>query len=218
MEDRPVDAGAREAGAVGTALARTLTRRLLDHGDYVEVSIVELLIIAVALGADAFSVAVGVGTSLGDWGSRIRLSLAFGIGQVLMPAVGWTAGAAILPYVTAYDHWVAFGVLTAISAKMMWESFRDGSESDRPRVNPTRSWMLPALALAVSIDALAVGFTMGNLDSRRIIYAIIIGVTASIMTLLGVLVARRATHHWGTWAERAGAVLLLGVAIKMLAV
>jgi len=83
------------------------------------VSIGELLIIAVALGADAFSVAVGVGACLGDWGSRVRLSLAFGAGQFLMPAVGWTAGASILPYVTAYDHWVAFGVLTAISAKMM---------------------------------------------------------------------------------------------------
>ncbi len=180
--------------------------------------ILQIFIIAVALGADAFSVAVGVGMCLRDWGSRIRLSLAFGIGQFIMPVLGWTTGEVILPYVAAYDHWVAFGVLTAISVKMVWESFQDGAELDRARNDPTRSWMLVGLGLAVSIDALAVGFTMGNLDGRRFVYAGIIGLTAALMTLGGTILARRATRCWGAWAERGGALLLFGVALKMLAV
>ena len=180
--------------------------------------ILQVFIIAVALGADAFSVAVGLGTCFHDWGSRTRLSLAFGAGQFLMPILGWTTGAVVLPYVAAYDHWVAFGVLAAISAKMMWESFRGNPELDHTSKNPSRSWVLVGLALAVSIDALAVGFTMGNLDGRRIIYAGIIGLTAAIMTLGGTILAHRATRCWRTWAERGGALLLFGVALKMLAV
>jgi len=163
-------------------------------------------------------VAVGLGTCLRNWGPRTRLSLAFGAGQFIMPLVGWSAGALILPYVAAYDHWVAFGVLTAISARMMWESFHAEPALDQGTNDPTLSWVLAGLAVAVSIDALAVGFTMSAWDGRQIIYASIIGVTAAIMTLGGTIVGCTATRRWGVWAERAGALLLFGVALKMLAI
>jgi len=181
-------------------------------------SIIELLLIAIALGADAFSVSVGVGARWHDWGSRLRLSFAFGLGQFVMPILGWTGGALILPYVAAYDHWVAFGVLVAISGKMLWESFRRDSDEAAEVINPTRGWLLPALALAVSIDALAVGFSMSRFGGALYLYALVIGVVASLMTLAGMILAYRGARHLGAWAGRLGALVLLGVAIKLLAV
>ncbi len=180
-------------------------------------TLLELLLIAVALGADAFSVSVGVGAVRQGWEARLRMASAFGLFQFVMPAIGWSAGAVVLAYVAAYDHWVAFGVVTAISLKMLYESFRLGREEKRAAgSDPTRGIMLLGLAVATSIDALAVGFTMGNLDSRRWLYAAIIGLTAAGMTLAGMLVGHHGSKHLGEWAERAGAVLLLGVAVKML--
>ena len=84
----------------------------------------------------------------------------------------------------------------------------------------TQNWapvaLLLGLAVATSIDALAVGFTMGNLDARRWAYAGTIGITAALMTLLGMLIGHHGSRHLGEWAERAGALLMLAVAVKML--
>lgn len=179
-------------------------------------TIIELLLIAIALGADAFSVAVGVGSTRTDWGARGRLCASFGLFQFAMPVIGWNVGQVALQYVQAYDHWVAFGVLTAISLKMLWESFRPEREEEPQRSDPTRGMLLLGLAVATSIDALAVGFTMGNLDFRRWAYAAIIGVVAALMTLAGMLVGHHGSRHLGAWAERAGALLMLAVAVKML--
>ncbi len=176
----------------------------------------ELLLIAVALGADAFSVAVGVGAWRTDWAARGRLAAAFGVFQFAMPVVGWNVGRVALRYIQAYDHWVAFGVLVAISLHMLWESFRPERDPGESRADPTRGMLLLGLAVATSIDALAVGFTMGNLDARRWVYAVIIGVVAAVMTLAGMLIGHRGSRHLGEWAERAGALLMLGVAVKLL--
>lgn len=183
----------------------------------VAMSLLELLLIAIALGTDAFSVSVGVGAIRQDWDARLRMAGAFGLFQFVMPIIGWSAGAVVLAYVAAYDHWVAFAVLAAISLKMLYESFRLGREEKRVAgSDPTRGILLLGLAVATSIDALAVGFTMGNLDSRRWAYAATIGLVAAVMTLSGMLVGHHGSKHLGEWAERAGAALLLGVAVKVL--
>jgi putative Mn2+ efflux pump MntP len=129
-----------------------------------------------------------------------------------MPVVGWTVGAVILPYVHAYDHWVAAGVLLALAIKMIWES---GKDEQCPRQDASRGMLLIVLALAVSVDALAVGFAMGGLSQVRWLYALIIGLVAAVLTLAGTLVGRHGSRRWGAWAERAGALLLVGVAVKI---
>ncbi len=178
----------------------------------------EVLLIAIALGADAFSVAVGVGASRTDRAARARLAAAFGLFQGAMPVIGWNVGRVALRSIHAYDHWVAFGVLVAISLHMLWGSFQSGRGEGERRADPTRGLLLLGLAVATSIDALAVGFTMGNLDARRWVYAGIIGVVAAAMTLVGMIIGHRGSRHLGGWAERAGAVLMLGVAVKMLVI
>ena len=143
------------------------------------------------------------------------MAAVFGAFQFVMPAIGWNLGRVVLQYVQAYDHWVAFGVLVAISGKMLWESFRPQRE-EQARTDPTRGMLLLGLAVATSIDALAVGFTMGNLDARRWLYAGIIGVVAAGMTVAGMLIGHHGSRHLGKWAERAGALLMVVVAVKML--
>lgn len=176
----------------------------------------ELAGIAIALGFDAFSVALGVGACWSDFHSRFRLSWHFGVFQALMPLIGWKLGQQIIPYIRSWDHWFVFGVLMVISAKMLYESLKH-RDTDAPATgNPTKGWMLIGLSLAVSIDALGVGLTFGSLERHQIAYIIVIGVTAAAMTAIGMLLGSTASSRLGVWAERAGAALLAVVAVKLL--
>ena len=179
---------------------------------------VELLLIAIGLGFDAFSVALGVGGRWADARSRFRLCFHFGLFQFLMPIIGWRAGSRLLPLIGSWDHWVVFGILMAIALKMLIESFRGDDAAEQARTDPTKGWALVGLSIAVSIDALGVGVTLGKLDAGQVLYAVFVGVTASAMSLIGMLLAHRATKRWGAWAERAGACILAIVAIRLLAI
>jgi putative Mn2+ efflux pump MntP len=181
-------------------------------------SYVELLLMAIGLGFDAFSVALGVGGRWADARSRFRLCFHFGLFQFLMPIIGWRAGARILPLIGSWDHWVAFGILMVIALKMLIESFRQDDAAKESISNPTKGWPLVGLSVAVSIDALGVGFTLGKLEAGQALYAVFVGVTASAMSLIGMLLAHRATKRWGAWAERAGACILAIVAIRLLTI
>jgi len=179
-------------------------------------SSIELLSIAIALGFDAFSVSLGVGACWSDLGSRLRLSSNFGLFQFLMPVIGWKIGAQILPYLRAWDHWFVFGVLMAIALKMLYESLKAETEDRDKTCNPTRGWMLIGLSIATSIDALGVGLTFGSLESRQVLYAVVVGVVAFLMTATGMVLAAYVSRRLGTWAERCGALILAVVAFKLL--
>ena len=152
----------------------------------------QLALVAVALGLDAFSVALGVGACWTDFRSRFRLSWHFGLFQSLMPLIGWKLGQQIIPYIRGCDHWFVFGVLMAISAKMLYESLKHKDSDAPPTCNPTKGWMLVGLSLAVSIDALGVGLTFGSLHSHQVAYIIVIGLTAIAMTAVGMVLGATA--------------------------
>ena len=123
----------------------------------------EILVLAFVLGIDAFSVALAVGTRGSTFRQTFRLSFHFGLFQFMMPIIGWLLGKNALSFVEHYDHWVAFGLLFVIGAKMIYEAFRHIPEQiARDR---TRKWSLVALSLATSIDALGAGIGMGILDT-----------------------------------------------------
>ncbi|HJN16242.1 MAG TPA: manganese efflux pump [Armatimonadota bacterium] len=124
----------------------------------------ELAGVAVALGFDAFSVALGVGVCWTDFRSRFRLSWHFGLFQALMPLIGWLAGRQIMPYIESWDHWFVFVVLMAIAVKMFYESIKRDDDEAEPTCNPTKGWMMVGLSVAVSIDALGVGLTFGRMQ------------------------------------------------------
>jgi putative Mn2+ efflux pump MntP len=177
--------------------------------------VVETVVVAVCLGMDAFSVALGIGSRGATARQTFRLSFHFGLFQFLMPLIGWTIGRSAVGVVQAYDHWVAFGILLAVGLHMILESF--GPEKERTdKRDPTRGWSLIGLSVATSIDALAVGVGLGLLGRPLVGSATVIGVVAALMTLAG-LQSGRVLRLWvGHRMETLGGMVLIGLAFRML--
>jgi len=172
--------------------------------------------IAVGLAMDAFAVAVASGFSLEKLQVRqaLRMALFFGGFQMLMPVVGWLAGLSLRNFITGYDHWVAFALLGFIGGKMIYESF---SLTDRKKsADPFRPAMLLVLAIATSIDALAVGITFAFLTVSIIRPVLIIGVITFALSFTGVYLGRRLGHLFERKIELFGGVVLIAIGLKIL--
>ena len=175
-----------------------------------------LLGIAFGLAMDAFSVAISAGLSLGRVQHRqaFRLSFHFGLFQFFMPIIGWFAGTTIEPHIAAYDHWVAFGLLGYVGGKMIWDSAFGKDEG--PRGDPTRGRTLVALSVATSIDALAVGLSLAVLRVPVLFPAVVIGLVAASMTLIGLSIGRLVGSIVGSWMEGIGGLALVAIGVKIL--
>jgi putative Mn2+ efflux pump MntP len=173
-----------------------------------------ILILALALAADAF----GVGASIGLVHCRprqiFRLSWHFGLFQALMPALGALAGSLLQRVVSTYAPYVAAVLLAAIGAKMLWESRRPAECRDD--VDPTRGWSLIGLSVAVSIDAFLAGISLAMLHAPLLTACLIIGLVTGLITWLAMLNSRLLRRLLGVWAERVGGVVLLALAVKAL--
>lgn len=176
-----------------------------------------LLGIAVALAMDAFAVALGTGMNLAALTGRhlFRLGFHFGLFQALMPIVGWLAGQSVQERIAAWDHWIAFGLLGFVGGHMLKEAF--AAKEDRPPASdPTRGMSLVLLSVATSIDALAVGFSLSVLGISIWWPAVVIGLVAGVLTVVGMLLGRRAGDHWGPRVEIVGGLILIGIGLKIL--
>ena len=172
--------------------------------------------LAFALAMDAMAVAITVGLILDRLTVRrvFRLSFHFGLFQFMMPVIGWLAGRTIAGYIQAYDHWVAFIMLCAVGGKMLWDGRSDDSQTFQ--ADPTRSWLLVVLAVATSIDALAVGISLALLDVSIWYPSVIIGVVAAAMTIVGLCFGSRLGRRSGRWARILGGVVLIGLGARIL--
>jgi putative Mn2+ efflux pump MntP len=175
------------------------------------------ILLALCLGMDAFAVSLAAGLGLREvnGGHVIRLSLHFGFFQFLMPVLGWLAGLTVNQWISAFDHWLAFGLLAAIGAKMIWEASHDEVQRAN-RGDPTRGWMLLTLSVAVSLDALAVGLSLAFLEVSVWMPSVVIGVVAAGLTAVGILFGSRLGLRFGQWAERLGGLLLIGIGVRIL--
>jgi putative Mn2+ efflux pump MntP len=175
----------------------------------------EVIVLAVALSMDAFAVSIGLGSKGNTRGLGLKAGLFFGTFQALMPFVGYLGGKGVLGWVNAYAHWIAFGLLALIGAKMIYEGFQEGIEDN---IKELTNKMMLLLAIATSIDAMAAGFSLTLLDINAYLACLIIGVTTFAFSWLGVLIGK----HSGTWlenkAEIFGGVVLILIGIKMLMV
>ncbi len=176
-----------------------------------------LLAIGVALAMDAFAVAIVTGLTLKALTYRhlFRLGFHFGIFQAGMLAAGWYVGSAVQRLVASSDHWVAFVLLLIVGSNIIRNSFR-GEEAAHSPADPTAGWQLVMLSFATSIDALAVGLSLaiiGNAISRA---AFVVGMTAAIFTLLGMLLGRRVGALWGRRLEAFGGFILIAIGIRIL--
>ncbi|HUW75381.1 MAG TPA: manganese efflux pump, partial [Gallionella sp.] len=114
----------------------------------------EVIVLAVALSMDAFAVSIGLGSKENTRGLGMKAGMFFGAFQALMPFIGYLGGKGILGWVDAYAHWIAFGLLVLVGAKMIYEGMHEGIEEDIAAI--TNKMML-LLAIATSIDAMAAG-------------------------------------------------------------
>lgn len=176
-----------------------------------------ILIIAVGLGMDALSVAVGIGATTRTLtaGPVLRLACSFGLFQFAMPLAGWLAGDKVADSIGRYDHWVAFLLLAFVGGKMIWESFHH--EQQRPQGNdPTQGMTLLILSVATSIDALAVGFSFALLKAPIVFSSVVIGIVCFFMTMGGMIFGRKLGALFGKKAELLGGMVLLGIGVKIL--
>lgn len=179
-------------------------------------SLITILLLAVALGVDAFSVAIGIGAANNKkslapvW----RLSGAFGIFQFVMPLVGWLAGSTVVALIAGFDHWVAFALLTLVGGKMIWEGFE--KEEDEEKADQTQGWPLLVLSVATSIDALAVGFSFSLLKTPILVPSLIIGIVCFCMTAAGMLFGKVLAKLFGRKVEIFGGVVLIAIGVKIL--
>ncbi len=175
-----------------------------------------VIIVAVGLAMDSVAVSISSGMRLGTVRFReaAKIALFFGFFQAIMPVIGWYAGSHIVDYISYYDHWVAFGLLAFVGIKMIWESFR--ADSPNRSTNPLDFKVLLLLAIATSIDALAVGLGFAILQVSILGAAIVIGVVTFILSLTAVYIGRICTCRFGKRVELIGGLLLIGIGVKIL--
>ena len=174
----------------------------------------ELLVLAVGLSMDAFAVSVCKGLALRRVGAKecLTAGIWFGAFQALMPLIGYFLGAAFAEKITAVDHWIAFALLGLIGANMIREAF---GEAEGMNSTMTPAVMLP-LAVATSIDALAVGVTFALLTIRILPAVLTIGAITCALSALGVKLGSVFGARWRSRAELAGGIILILLGTKIL--
>jgi putative Mn2+ efflux pump MntP len=176
-----------------------------------------IFIIALGLSADCFAVALSSSISkrgLSIW-QGLRVSLFFGVFQAAMTILGWWAGSRIIEYISAYDHWLSFGLLSIVGGRMIWESLHE-KESEHKTTDITRWWLLLVLSVATSLDALAVGLSFAFLQVNIATASLTIGAVAFFITLAGFMAGKKLGEIVGKRAEIIGGIILILIGIRIL--
>ena len=179
-------------------------------------SLLELFIIAVGLSMDAFAVSICKGLCMPrmNWRNAVIAGLYFGGFQAGMPVIGYLLGSQFKEAITSYDHWIAFVLLGIIGINMIKESFdKEEVECTECSLDPKNMFML---AIATSIDALAVGVTFAFLKVQIIPAVSFIGVTTFTLSVAGIKVGNVFGTRFKSKAEFAGGVILILMGIKIL--
>ena len=189
-------------------------------------SLIDIILLAVALAMDCLTVSIVSGVievkseevkSEKWW--IIRMALLFGLFQAMMPLIGWLGISHFQTYMEAYDHWIAFTMLGFIGGRMVWESF--GSDEEQ-HFNPRRLRTQLLLAVATSIDALAVGISFActgyTAVSQLTLPLIIIGVVSFLFSLIGYRLGARFGRSIARRLkpELFGGIILIGIGVKIL--
>lgn len=181
---------------------------------------ITLFFIAIGLAMDAFSVAVTDGIVLKKTLkplNAMKIALFFGVFQAIMPCIGWALGFNFKSYIENFDHWLALILLGFIGGKMLIEGIK--SKDDEEEIedkNPLDNKVLTLLAIATSIDALAVGITLAAVNFPILIAAAVIGIVAFVISFIGVYIGSKFGNLFGNKAEIVGGLVLIGIGVKIL--
>jgi manganese efflux pump family protein len=177
--------------------------------------LLSVITIAVGLAMDTFAVSIVTGAAYKQLHIRhvLRMAGFFGGFQAFMPVIGYLAGLTVRQYVSSYDHWIAFGILAAVGLKMIYESFKIKEEKNTP--DPSSLMVVLILAVATSIDALAVGVTISLITNAIALAVIIIGAVTFGMSFAGVYIGKKFGHFFEGGIEIIGGLVLIALGIKI---
>lgn len=182
-------------------------------------STLEIWLLAVSLAMDCFSVSITSGIILRRicWRTFLKIAFFFGLFQALMPLIGWFSASRFFHLIEKFDHWIAFGLLFILGVRMIKESFAD---EDHHHFDPTRLGVILTLAVATSIDALAVGISFACIgittwDAISSPIAII-GIVSFVFSIIGCLIGVHFGKRINLRAELWAGIILIGIGIKIL--
>lgn len=177
-------------------------------------NLIELFFIAVGLSMDAFAVAICKGLSMSkmNWKKAGIIGLYFGGFQAAMPLIGYYLGVQFRDKITSFDHWIAFGLLVFIGINMI----RESREEEEKRDDSVSFKTMSVLALATSIDALAVGVTFAFLKVQILPAISFIGITTLILSVIGVKIGNVFGCKYQSKAELTGGIILILIGLKIL--
>jgi putative Mn2+ efflux pump MntP len=181
------------------------------------VGFASILIIALGISADCFAVALSSSIArrtYSPW-QVFRVALSFGLFQTFMAVAGWLAGRTVIEFISAYDHWLAFGLLLFVGGRMIWESFHEKEAKDRS-TDITRWLVLFTLSIATSLDSLGVGLSLAFLQVNITLASLTFGVVTFIVTIIGFLLGKRLGALVGERAELVGGVILIIIGLRIL--
>jgi putative Mn2+ efflux pump MntP len=175
-----------------------------------------IIFVAFGLAMDALAVSIISGVMIRDLriDHALRIALFFGSFQAVMPIMGWLGGLSLRNFISGVDHWVAFGLLSFIGCKMIYEAIT--MESDEKRTDPLNFSVLLMLSVATSIDALAVGVSFAFLRISVASPIIVIGIVTFFMSFFGVFIGDKFGHFFEKRIEIMGGLILIGIGIKIL--
>ena len=178
-------------------------------------SLFEIVLVGIGLAMDAFAVSICKGLSMKkmNWKSAIIIALYFGIFQAIMPIIGYFLGTTFSSFVENIDHWIAFILLAFIGGNMIKESTDDEVEKRNDKVD-VKTMLL--LAVATSIDALAVGITFAFLKTNIGLAVIIIGSITFLLSIIGVKIGNKFGDKFQNKAELTGGIILIIIGLKIL--
>ncbi len=182
--------------------------------------LVEFLLLGVGLAMDAFAVSICKGLAMRKVNKKqaVVIALFFGGFQAIMPIVGWFLCKGFQNYIEAFDHWIAFALLAFIGAKMIVETLSEKEEDVVvEKMDPPLDMKeMLMLAIATSVDALAVGISLAALDRPIVESATIIGVVTFIISIVGVYIGNFFGNRYKKRAELAGGIILVLIGVKIL--
>ena len=181
--------------------------------------VIELFLIGIGLSMDAFAVSICKGLVMEKVNKKqaFIIGLYFGGFQALMPLIGWFLGIRFQKYITSIDHWIAFVLLALIGGKMIVEAIRDPDVEEIGKKDQQLDHKeMFLLAVATSIDALAVGITFAFLDTPIVEAIVIIGLTTFFLSIIGVVVGNFFGTRYKKKAEIVGGIILVAIGVKIL--
>lgn len=183
----------------------------------IEMNPIALLLLALSMSTDAFSVAIGKGAALSNprFSEALRMGLIFGVIEAITPIIGWFIGQSAAPYVEAWDHWIAFTILVSLGVHMLYEGLKP---EEQKAAAPTRHsfFKLAVTAFGTSIDAMAIGISLAFVDVNILLAAGLIGLATTIMVTLGVMLGKAVGTLLGHKTEIVGGLTLIAIGVWIL--